>query len=132
MTVDETFENHDPSLEPYASMSRYKILELMHHPETSSQRLAFLEQFLLEKMTIREPDEHNHAGSIASFLIKEYDAYGNDQCRLLYCSARTLANVIGEGMPARGPPEECNGSSPLETIVQTLRPGPSSAKFFTR
>lgn len=68
----------------------------------------FLNGYLMDKMTLREFQLHNHAHDLARLLIEQYEAYGNRQCVYLVGQAARLAKEIDEGMPARGTPQECN------------------------
>ena len=99
--------DHDPTLEPWASMSREAILAEIA-AETDGDRYAFLMEFLRDKMTRKELQTENHAMRIAKLLIEEYDAYGNAQCVYLCKQAGKLAAEIVEAMPAFGPAHEVN------------------------
>lgn len=102
------FDNHDPALEPYASMTRDEIRALMMEPDIDPARSFFLEQFLLDKMTTRELDLHTKAQELATYLMGLWQANGNEQCAFLCRVAGRVAAEIAEGMPPVGPPEECN------------------------
>lgn len=100
-------EQHDPTMEPYASMTREQLLEIMEG-ETSPARRAMLEQFVLDTFSQKELETHNRAQELACFLIKQWEAFGNDQCAYLCGLAGDLAVKISEGLPPIGPAQECN------------------------
>ena len=47
---EQAFRDHDPTLEPYASMSKDALLEAMHAAQ-SGREWEFLREFLLDKCT---------------------------------------------------------------------------------
>jgi hypothetical protein len=47
---EQAFREHDPTLEPYASMSKHALLEAMHAAQGGRQ-WEFLREFLLDKCT---------------------------------------------------------------------------------
>jgi hypothetical protein len=100
-------EEHDPTLEPWASMPRDELLERLARAEDPAE-VEFLNEFLMDKLSIKELVVVNHAHAIAAYLIREYDAYGNAQCVYLTERAGALAAEIMRGMPPRGTPQECN------------------------
>lgn len=102
-------ENHDPTVEPYASMKRDAILALMLEAEDDDlERWAMLEQFLRDKMTRRELQTNNRAKLLAAFLFETWDAQGAEQLKYLTELAGGIATMIAEDMPPVGPPEEVN------------------------
>src|SRR5262249_20622706 len=98
--------DHDPSLEPYASMSRDEILALILEAE-SLDKWVFMHAFLLDKLTDREWETTRRSHEIGRFLIGLYDAAG-DQLIFLAKVSGALAARIDREMPPVGPAHEVN------------------------
>jgi hypothetical protein len=64
---ERAFRDHDPALEPYASMSKEGILECMFHAR-GGREWEFLREFLLDKCTASERQYDQFQSRIQLFL----------------------------------------------------------------
>jgi hypothetical protein len=103
----QAFDEHDPSIEPYASMTRDEVFALMQAVE-DPKRWAFLNEFLMDKMSTKELETNLKAQKIAIFLMDEYGTFGSDQNCYMARLGGEIAARIAKDIPARGKPEECN------------------------
>ncbi len=102
----ESFD-HDPAAEPYASMTKLEILDLMERAGGRDE-WERLNLFLIDKMTSREMEAHARAVQIGRFLVGLYEADGTEQCAFLCGLAGRLAAEVAAGMPPIEPPEVVN------------------------
>lgn len=101
------FAAHDPTLEPWASMTREQLMEAQAKAKTAAE-FEMIQQFIEDGMSAKELESVSHAHALAVFLINQWRASGNDQARFLCDIAGRVAREIADGMPPIGPPEECN------------------------
>ena len=99
--------DHDPTPEPYASMTKRQLLSVMEQT-TDLDEWERLNEIMVGKMTPRERQAHARAAEIGRFLVRLYGARGSAQCNYLFQCAGALATEIAEGMPPVGPPEAVN------------------------
>jgi hypothetical protein len=105
--VDAIADDHDPSLEPWASMSRDQI-EAAMDAEADPMRWLFLEQYLLDRCTKAELERINFANALSAWLIDEKDARGNDQIMHVVKVAAEATRALFEDMPPPGPLHQIN------------------------
>jgi hypothetical protein len=69
---EQTFREHDPTLEPYASMTKQQLLEMMLDA-TSGREWGFLQEFYLDKCS-----EAELAVARSIFLREQFGALEED------------------------------------------------------
>jgi hypothetical protein len=101
----EVLKNHDPDLEPYASMTADQILELMHEAQAAKdgRRIVMLELFLQDKV----PPDHFNAMQMMDeikrwFILRyaeEYPEVIMEGTTLLRAAAQFAAMIHGGSPP---------------------------------
>ena len=126
-------KKHKPDLEPFASMSQEEILALMARM-TDTVELAFLQEFLYDKMAKSLRETQSHAQAIAEFLIREYGVLGDAQDVYLYTLAGRFAVEIAGDMPENPAFQKDNHSAPticevyeLDLAADATKPPPASS-----
>jgi hypothetical protein len=100
-------DEHDPSLEPYASMSREQILTLMESagPGEEHERLNC---FFMDKLSVAELEKLNFHHELVAWLLDRRGAFGFDQCLFVTQVSAEATRRLFEEMPAPGPANEIN------------------------
>src|SRR4051794_7017807 len=95
--------DHDQNFEPYASMPRERIEELMLEADRAGDdaKWAMLQQFHLDKLSEAELVRHNLTMELATWLIEKFEAHGNAQCAYQSRLAGDVVEAIGKDMPPR-------------------------------
>lgn len=104
---EAAFAAHDPAREPWASMTRDELMAAAEQAKTAAE-YDMIQEFIADGMNSKELETMSHAHALAVFLMKQWDASGNDQARFLCEVAGRVAKEIADGMPPIGPPQECN------------------------
>jgi hypothetical protein len=106
--TERAIEEHDPTREPYASMGRDEIRELMQADGIGAYELEMLNQFFLDKCSRVELERINFTTELAEWLVKRRNTFGNDQAMLCLEVANTAAARLFGDMPPPGPLHEIN------------------------
>src|SRR5262249_32259510 len=101
---------HDPALGPHPGLSKPGVLEPRREGLGRGDLDAWgrVDEFLRDKMTLKDLKTHDNGMTLARFLVELYGADGNAQCAYLYELADALAKVISQEMPPVGPPHIVN------------------------
>jgi hypothetical protein len=101
-------DEHDPAREPYASMSRDEIRELMQAEGLSGYQFEMLNQHLMDKCTVAELEQFSFIDALSVWLMRQREVHGNDQA--MHCRQVALEASIRmfKDMPAPGPLHEIN------------------------
>jgi hypothetical protein len=107
---ERAFEDHDPDLEPYASMTREQVQAEMDLASRSGDhaRWEMLQEFFLDKCDKGELDRINFSAGLAAYLMKARGTFGAAQAAFVAdLAARTTVELF-DGMPAPGPGHQIN------------------------
>jgi hypothetical protein len=109
--VNRLFEDHDPALEPWGSMSRDGVRLAMDLAvaDGDTNRWFWLEQYLLDTMSTEELQTHNRAQKLAVFLADLFEVQAPGQMVYLAEVAGSVCKMISDELPKRT--ENPNASS---------------------
>jgi hypothetical protein len=100
--------DHDPDLEPYASMSRAEIQALMREHTGDLYTYEMLNRHFLDKCSARELRQANFATELSVYLIEKWGAKGAAQCvKCCQVASEAAERLFGE-MPPPGPLHQVN------------------------
>jgi hypothetical protein len=107
---ERAFEDHDPDLEPYASMTRDEIVAAMANASEAGDfaRWEMLHEFMLDKCSARELEQINFANALGLYLVEKRGAFGAEQLAFISGLAGRTTRELFEDMPPAGPPELVN------------------------
>ncbi len=84
---------HDPGLEPYSSMGRDEVRNLMQEAIDAGDlaRFLMLEQHYLDKLSIAELKQRNHALSLSASLMLQFRPRTLEEAQAIASAAGRLA-----------------------------------------
>ena len=106
--VERACDEHDPALEPYASMTKDELRALMQDDSLAAGDYERLRQHFLDKCSGSELERFTLHDRLTMWLIEERGTNGMQQA--LHCRRVAVAAIdqLIDGMPAPGPAHEIN------------------------
>jgi hypothetical protein len=106
--IERAQGDHDPAREPYASMTREEVFDLMQAEGLSAYDYERLHQHFLDKCSKADLTRINFTEKLTSWIMDELETFGNDQAKYCHEVAIEASNRLFLGMPAPGPIHEIN------------------------
>lgn len=96
--ANRVIDDHDPTLEPYASMSREAIVAAMEQAEDLKQ-WTLLREFFLDKCSEKELEREDFLTSLTAYLLESRRAHGPAQVMHVYKVAAEATRALFDDMP---------------------------------